>query len=43
MLCSSFRAEHQKVSLKPGNVCINIFNIKKINNLIKLNVEDKIE
>ena len=43
MLCSSFRADHQKVSLKPENVCINIFNIKRIKNLIKLNIEDKIE
>lgn len=43
MLCNSFRADHQRISLKPENVCLNIFNIKKLNNLIKLNVEDLIE
>lgn len=33
MLCNSFRADHQRI-LKPENVCLNIFNIKKPNNLI---------
>lgn len=43
MLCTSFTDDCQRISLKPENVCLNIFNIKKKNNLIKLNVEDKIE
>ena len=43
MLSSSFTAYCQRISFKRDNVCIDIFQIKKINNLIKLNGEGKVE